>query len=141
MLLLKSWDNEDKIDFIVHELHDLLPWFINNNDFAVIFSEEDNSTIADVVPIFEDSSFDDDIDGSDDESKLFDKKNCGVFDGVVLTDAVCDTPLLILPKVGNEAIADDVGRCDSVFRCDNNNDSVGDDDTDDKKNDFWDDVM
>lgn len=114
MLLLTSWDNEDKIDFIVHKLHDLLPWFINKND---------------------------DIDGSDDESKLFDEKNCGMFDGVVLTGVVCDTSLLILPKVGNEAIADDIGRCDNVFRCGNDNDSIGDDDTDDKKNNFWDDVM
>ena len=68
MLLLTSWDNEDKIDFIVHELNDLLSWFINNNDLAVIFIEEDNSTIADIVLIVEDGSFDDDIDRSDIET-------------------------------------------------------------------------
>ena len=68
MLLLTSWDNEDKIDFIVHELNDLLSWFINNNDLAVIFIEEDNSTIADIVLIVEDGTFDDGIDRSDIET-------------------------------------------------------------------------
>lgn len=142
MLLLTSWDNDDKTDFIIHELHDLLSWCINNNGFVVIFSEEDNSTIADVVTMVEDDSFDDDIDDSDDERKLFDEKNCCVFDRVVLTGIVCDTSLLILPKVGNKYIDDDIARYDNVFRCDNDNDDdTDDDDTDNKKNNFLDDAI
>ena len=111
----------------------MLPWFINSNDFAFIFNEDDNSTNVEVVTKIEDGSLDDNIDDSDGESKLVDEKNCCMFDGVVLSGIVCDISLLILPKVENENIDDDIA--------DTDNDSVGVDEADDERNNFLDDVM